>query len=99
MAWRQGQVGGSLILIFIALSVEPAATQTIPNWNRECKKLLKQYEKKPRPKAFAVSNAYSSSMVQSCAMTWSRPSKARAEADALRACRQEGSGCVIRASE
>jgi hypothetical protein len=103
MTWRPGTactaLGASLILTFLALSAEPAVTQTIPNWNRECKKLLRQYEKKPRHKAFAVSNAYSSSMVQSCAVTWSAPSKAAAEKDALRRCHQDGSGCVIRKSE
>lgn len=96
-AWLALSAG--LALIFLTLSIEPGLTQTIPNWNKECKKLLRQYEKKPRHKAFAVSNAYSSSMIQSCAMSWSVPSKAQAEKDALRRCHQDGSGCVIRKSE
>jgi hypothetical protein len=88
-----------LILSFLALSVEPAPSQIIPNWNRNCKKLLRQYDKKPRHKAFAVSSATSSSMIQACAIVWSAPSKKAAEGAALRSCHQDGSGCVIRKSE
>lgn len=96
----RGALGAALILIFLAPAVEPGLAQTLPTWNRERKKLLRQYEKKPKHKAFAVSNAASSSMVQSCGAAWSAPSKASAEQRAISTCRQGfGSGCVIKTSE
>jgi hypothetical protein len=93
-------LGACLITSFLALSVESGRTQVLPSWNQECKKLFRQYKKKPRHKAFAVSDANSSSMTQSCGSAWSAPSKAAAEAAAKRWCREGGgSRCVIKESE
>lgn len=93
-------LGVCLIFSFIALSAETSPAQTLPNWNRECKKLFRQFDKKPRHRAFAVSDMYSSSMVQSCGLAWSASSEKAAEANAIKACRQSGgSRCVIKVSE
>jgi hypothetical protein len=93
-------LGACLITSFLALSADSSPAQILPNWNLECKKLLRQYQKKPKHKAFAVSDATSSSMTQSCGSTWSASSKAAAEAAAKHWCRQGGgSRCVIKESE
>jgi hypothetical protein len=96
----QGLFGAGIILSLV-LSVAPAASQAIPSWNRECRKLLKQYETKPRHKAFAASSPTSASAQQSCASAWGYPSKAAAEADAKARCRKEDGGgtCWIKISE
>jgi hypothetical protein len=93
-------LGACLILSFLALSGETSRAQILPSWNQECKKLFRQYKKKPNHKAFAVSDASSSSMAQSCGSQWSAPSKKAAEAGAIRWCREGGgSRCVIKAFE
>lgn len=93
-------LGAGLVLMFLAPAAEHSHAQTLPNWNLECRKLLRQYEKKPKHKAFAISSATSSSMTQSCGAAWSAPSKASAESRAIAACREGfGSGCVIKKSE
>lgn len=93
-------LGACLILSFLAFSVEPSGAQTIPSWNRACKKAFKQYQTRPRHKAFAISNATSANDRQSCGWADEMPSKAAAQAEAVRQCRLSGgSGCVIKASE
>jgi hypothetical protein len=79
----------------------PAVAQGgLEMWNKECKKLLKQYAEKPRHKAFAVSTASSSRAKQSCGVAWGATSKKQAEVDAVRLCNSERAGaCWVVRSE
>ncbi len=78
-----------------------AAAQGVEFWNQQCKKLLKDYAKKPRHKAFAVSNSNSGGGgAQACGMAWSAGSKKQAEAEALKVCRSQRAGsCWVNRSE
>jgi hypothetical protein len=71
-------------------SSSSASAQGVESWNKECRKLLKQYPSKPRHKAFATSNPNSGSgSGQACGMAWSAGSKKQAETDAIKVCMSE----------
>jgi hypothetical protein len=92
-------LGTGLAFLFLALSVEPSQTQVIPFWNKPCKKLMREYQTKPRHKAFAMSTS-SSNDVSSCGYSSSAGSRSAAEAAAIRACHKAGgSSCVVKTSE
>ncbi len=85
----------------LGLPQAPAAAQGVEFWNRECRKLLKQYEGKPRHKAFASSNMGSGGRhAQACGAAWSAGSKKQAEDAAVKVCRSQKSGnCWVTRSE
>lgn len=95
----------ALILVLSVLASEGAhntvSAQGVEFWNKQCRKLLKDYATKPRHKAFAVSNANSGAGgAQACGMTWSAASKKQAEKEALEVCRGQRAGnCWVNRSE
>lgn len=93
----------SLLMAALALGLPhpPAAAQGVEFWNKECRKLLKQYEGKPRHKAFASSNMGSGGrQAQACGAAWSAGSKQQAEDAAVKVCRSQKSGnCWVTRSE
>jgi hypothetical protein len=77
-----------------------ASAQSLEFWNSNCRKLLHQYEGKPRHKAFAVSNTAHDGSSQACGYSWSERSKKAAEASAIATCRKTANGsCGIMKSE
>ena len=93
----------SLLTAALALGLPhpPAAAQGVEFWNKECRKLLKQYDGKPRHKAFASSNMGSGGrQAQACGVAWSAGSKKQAEDTAVKVCRSQKSGnCWVTRSE
>jgi hypothetical protein len=55
--------------------------------NKPCQRLYKEWKKKPSHKAFAVSQSIGVGM-QGCGAAWGAPSKAIAEGNAIKSCRQ-----------
>ncbi len=91
-----------LLLGALAMPVtRPAAAQGIPDWNPKCAKMLKDYRKHPRHKAFAASNPNSGgSGAQACGMAWSYPSVQKARDAAVKTCNsQHGGTCWVTKSE
>jgi hypothetical protein len=75
--------------LLVPVSVD---AQSIGFWNRECKKGFAEVKKKPRHRAFAVSVDAQVQGGQACGWTWSNPTKAAAEKNALQACKKQGQG-------
>lgn len=92
---------GLLVLALPSQHVGSAQAQGIESWNPKCAKLLKEYKKRPRHKAFAASNPNSGgSGAQACGVSWSYPSAKQARDAALKSCNtQRGGTCWITKSE
>ena len=93
----------SLLTAALALGLPhpPAAAQGVEFWNKECRKLLKQYDGKPRHKAFAASNMGAGGRQgQACGIAWGAGSKKQAEEFAIKVCRSQKSGnCWVTRSD
>jgi len=74
---------GSLLPIMLVGEAEAG----IHVQNKQCLRLYKEWKKKQGHKAFAVSQAIGVGM-QGCGAVWSAPSKAIAEKEAVKSCRQ-----------
>jgi hypothetical protein len=84
------------VLLTGLLAPISADAQSIGFWNRGCKKGLAEVKKKPPHRAFAVSVDVHVQGGQACGWTWSNPSKAAAEKNALQACKKQGrSSCKV----
>lgn len=94
-------LAGLLVLSPSLALPPPAAAQGVEFWNKECRKLLKQYEGKARHKAFAASNMASrNNMSQACGIAWGAGSVKQAEDGAVKACKSQHAGsCWVTRSE
>ena len=96
-----------LLVTFCALlTVQPAATPALAEagldfWNKNCKKFFAKFKTMPKHKAFAVSNTALDASGQSCGASWGAASKAAAEAQAMRFCKNPNfaGACRITKSE
>jgi hypothetical protein len=78
-----------MLVLFLSLAVLGSGTSrdasAIPSWNKACWKAYYEWQKKPGHKAFALSTA-GSMRGQNCGYSWSAPSKAVAEKEAIKQC-------------
>ena len=83
----------------LLLESQVYAAPGVSSWNRTCIRFYKEWQKKPKHKAFAVSKARDS---ESCGGTWGAPSKKAAEEGARKWCVKgaiDGAFCRVTASE
>ncbi len=88
-------ISGSTLLI----ADNSWAAPGVSSWNRNCIKFYKEWQKKPKHRAFAVSRATGQ---ESCGGTWGAPSKKAAEEGARKWCSKgsvDGANCRVTASE
>ena len=79
-----------LIFPLVELPCGQASAQGLEFWNKPCLKLYKKWKSEAEHKAFAVSNSNAGSQTgQSCAYSYKYPSKASAEAAAVKSCESE----------
>ena len=93
-------LSASIILLFVALPVDLGFAQQIPHWHIECRKILKQFQTKPKHRAFAVTNM-SEATVKGIGCGWAAgyPTKATAEAAAIGQCQKRAGPCSIKESD
>lgn len=90
----------SIILLFAALPFDLGLAQQIPHWHKECKNAFKQYQTKPKHRAFALTNPSSGGVSGiACGMAWGYPSKAEAEAAAISQCQKSSGPCSVKKSD
>ena len=70
----------------VVLSIIASKAEAIPSWNKPCVKAYRDWQKKPRHKAFALSSG--GGQGQNCGYSWGAGSKEIAERDALAGCRK-----------
>jgi len=90
----------SLVLLFAALPFDLGLAQQIPHWHKECVNVFKQFQTKPKHGAFAVTNPSSGGVSGiACGMAWGYPSKAAAEAAAIRSCQKNAGPCYVKEAD
>jgi hypothetical protein len=92
-----------LSVILAALLIAGMASETVampPHWHKPCMQAWKDYKKKPRHKAFAMSPVRTAMMVY-CGTAWRAGSKAQAEKEAMRYCasKSKSTVCYVTDSE
>jgi hypothetical protein len=93
-------LSASIVLLFIALPAGLGFAQQIPHWHRECAKAFKQFQTKPKHKAFAVTHMSSGGVSGiACGYAWGYPSKTAAEVAAIRTCQKSAGPCAIKQSD
>jgi len=93
-------LSASIIFFFIAVTFDLGLAQQIPQWHKECKNAFKQFQTKPKHKAFAVTNWGSGGVSGiGCGWAWSFPSKAEAEAAAISQCQKSSGPCTVKKSD
>jgi hypothetical protein len=93
-------LGASIVFFLAAVPVDLGLAQQIPHWHKECRNGLKQFKTKPKHKAFAVTSMSQSGVSGiACGSAWGYPSKAAAEAAAIRACEKNARPCSVTRSE
>ena len=93
-------LSASIVLLFVALPVELGFAQSIPHWHKECQRAYKQFQTKPKHKAFAVTHMSSGGVSGiACGYAWGAPSKTLAEAAAIRECNKNAGPCSVMKSE
>ena len=86
------------------LAAPRAAAQGLEAWNKPCLKEYKKWKTLAKHKAFAVSNSNAGAgLGQACGYSYSYPTKAGAEAAAIKSCQTEKSyrsgRCYVMKSE
>ncbi len=96
----EAALSAAIILYFVALPVDLGLAQQIPHQHIECRKIFKQFQTKPKHRAFAVTNM-SEGTVKGIACAWAAgyPSKAAAEAAAIGQCQKSAGPCSIKESD
>jgi hypothetical protein len=80
----------TLMLPLVELATAPASAQGLEPWNKPCLKYYKKWKTMAKHKAFAVSNSNAGGGIgQSCAYSYAHPTKAAAEAAAIKSCGTE----------
>jgi hypothetical protein len=93
-------LSASILLFFVALPVDFGLAQGIPHWHKECRNAFKQFQTKPKHRAFAVTR-WSQAAVSgiACGSAWGYPSKAAAEAAAIRSCQKNAGPCYVKEAD
>src|SRR5262245_52156799 len=93
-------LSASIVVLFVAFPIEFAFAQSIPPWHTECQKIFRQFQTKPKHKAFAITHMSSGGVSGiGCAATWSASSKAAAEQAAIRECQKQAGPCYVKESD
>ena len=93
-------LSAGIILFFIALPVDLGLAQQVPFWHKACRNALKQFQTKPKHKAFAVTSASQGGVSGiACGSAWGYPSKAAAEAAAMSSCEKNARPCSVTRSD
>ena len=90
--WQLANIGLLVLLILplVVFGAVPSSAQGIEMWNKPCLKAYKKWKTLTNHKAFAISNSSAGAgLGQSCAYTYSSPSKGAAKAAAIKSCEKE----------